>query len=136
MNILNNCDELIEFVCNELTDYPLDTVMFQGDILKVCRTTKQYPICTVDKIFVSDREIDNCFFLQYMNGSLPMMTPTIMVPNYVKEELIATLKGELVMKHTEDDISIVMSYGYTREEAINILDGKNPDGSKFIELPF
>lgn len=42
----------------------------------------------------------------------------------------------MVMEHTEDDISIVMSYGYTREEAINILDGKNPDGSKFIELPF
>lgn len=40
------------------------------------------------------------------------------------------------MKHAEEDISIVMSYGYTREEAINILDGKNPDGSKFIELPF
>ena len=28
------------------------------------------------------------------------------------------------------------SYGYTREEAINILDGKNPDGSSFIPLPF
>ena len=40
------------------------------------------------------------------------------------------------MEHTEYDISTVMSYGYTREEAINILDGKNPDGSKFIELPF
>lgn len=35
------------------------------------------------------------------------------------------------MEHTEYDISIVMNYGYTREEAINILDG-----SKFIELPF
>ena len=31
---------------------------------------------------------------------------------------------------------MVMSYGYTREEAINILDGKNADGSEFIELPF
>lgn len=40
------------------------------------------------------------------------------------------------MEHTEDDISIVMSYGYTREEAISILDGKNADGSDFIELPF
>lgn len=29
-----------------------------------------------------------------------------------------------------------MNYGYTREEAINILDGRNPDGSEFIELPF
>ena len=40
------------------------------------------------------------------------------------------------IKHTEYDISLVMSYGYTREEAINILDGKNADGSAFIELPF
>ena len=42
----------------------------------------------------------------------------------------------MVMEHTEDVISIVISYGYTREEAINILDGKNADGSEFIELPF
>lgn len=40
------------------------------------------------------------------------------------------------MEHTEYDISVVISYGYTREEAINILDGKNADGSAFIELPF
>lgn len=40
------------------------------------------------------------------------------------------------MKHTEYDISTVMSYGYTREEAINILDGKNADGSNFVQLPF
>lgn len=40
------------------------------------------------------------------------------------------------IKHTEYDISAVIRYGYTREEAINILDGKNADGSAFIELPF
>ena len=40
------------------------------------------------------------------------------------------------MEHTEYDISTVMSYGYTREEAINILDGKNADGSNFIQFPF
>lgn len=45
-------------------------------------------------------------------------------------------KHEEVMIHTEEAISIVMSYGYTRKEAINILDGKNADGSKFIEIPF
>ena len=38
--------------------------------------------------------------------------------------------------HTKNTISIVMSYGYTRKEAINILDGKNADGSDFEELPF
>lgn len=42
----------------------------------------------------------------------------------------------MVMEHEEYNISIVISYGYTREEAINILDGKNADGSKFINLPF
>lgn len=40
------------------------------------------------------------------------------------------------MNHIEYDISVVISYGYTREEAINILDGKNADGSVFIELSF
>lgn len=40
------------------------------------------------------------------------------------------------MEHTEYSISIVMSHGYTREEAINILNGKNADGSAFIALPF
>ena len=40
------------------------------------------------------------------------------------------------MKHEEYDISTVINYGYTREEAINILDGKNADGSNFVQLPF
>ena len=40
------------------------------------------------------------------------------------------------MEHAKNAISTVMNYGYTREEAINILDGKNADGSKFIEIPF
>ena len=40
------------------------------------------------------------------------------------------------MKHEEYYISKVMNYDYTREESINILDGKNADGSAFIELPF
>ena len=40
------------------------------------------------------------------------------------------------MENKEFYISMVISYGYTREEAINILEGKNPDGSEFIELPF
>ena len=94
MKILNSCDELIDFVCNELADYPCDNVMFQGDVLDVKRTGIQYPVCTVGDIFVSNREVDGKFFLQHTREELPMMTPTIMVPNYVKEELIATLKGE------------------------------------------
>lgn len=40
------------------------------------------------------------------------------------------------MEHSDFYINLVMSYGYTRKEAINILNGKNPYGSNFIELPF
>lgn len=40
------------------------------------------------------------------------------------------------MKHCEDSIRTVIAKGYSREEAINILDGKNADGSEIIELPF
>lgn len=91
---LNNCDELIEFACNGLADYPCDIVEFQGGILEVCRTGRQFPECTVGDILVSGREVNGCFFLQNVKGTLPMLTPTVMVPNYVKEEFIATLKGE------------------------------------------
>ena len=42
MKILNNCDELIEFVCNELADYPGDIVEFQGDTLEVTKTDLSY----------------------------------------------------------------------------------------------
>lgn len=40
------------------------------------------------------------------------------------------------MEHIKDIISIVMGYGYSKEEAVNILNGKNPDGSEFEQLPF
>lgn len=40
------------------------------------------------------------------------------------------------MKHDEYHIFLTMELGYTREEAINLLDGKNPDGSTYVELPF
>lgn len=33
-------------------------------------------------------------------------------------------------------IKQVMQYGYNRMEAINILNGRNPDGSEFDQLPF
>ena len=41
-----------------------------------------------------------------------------------------------VENHLKYIIDLIMNYGYTKEEAINILDGKNSDGSEFIQLPF
>ena len=40
------------------------------------------------------------------------------------------------MKEHEVIIEQIISLGYTRDEAINILNGLNPDGSKIEELPF
>lgn len=36
----------------------------------------------------------------------------------------------------EDSIKRVMKFGYTREEAINILNGLNSDGTPFEQLSF
>ena len=38
--------------------------------------------------------------------------------------------------HEEYIKTIMKEFGYTKQEAINILDGKNPDGTHFVELPF
>ena len=40
--VLSNCNELIEFVCNELADYPLEFIEFQGDTLEVTKTDLTY----------------------------------------------------------------------------------------------
>lgn len=36
----------------------------------------------------------------------------------------------------EESIKIVQGFGHTKAEAINILEGKNPDSSGFEEMPF
>ena len=40
------------------------------------------------------------------------------------------------MQHCEDSIKTVMAFGYNRDEAINLLDGKNADGTEIEQLPF
>lgn len=36
----------------------------------------------------------------------------------------------------EENVKTVQGFGYTKAEAANILDGKNADGTDFIQLPF
>lgn len=43
--------------------------------------------------------------------------------------------GIMLPSH-EEAIKIVTRMGYTIEEAINLLDGKNANGSEFVQLPF
>lgn len=96
---LNNCDELIEFACNGLADYPCDIVEFQGDILEVTKTDLSYEELGVirgDTLVSISSSAEGFFDLHAVKGliSFNASFPCIVMPNYVREELIATLKGE------------------------------------------
>ena len=99
MKILNNCDELIEFVCNELADYPGDTVEFQGDYLEVTKTDLSYEEIGVikgDTLVSISSSAEGFFDLHAVKSPMSFNDsfPCIVMPNYVREELIATLQGE------------------------------------------
>ena len=36
----------------------------------------------------------------------------------------------------KENVKFIKSFGFTKAEASNILEGKNPDGTKFEKLPF
>ena len=96
---LNNCDELIEFVCNELADYPGDIVEFQGDNLEVTKTDLSYEEIGVIKgntLVSISYSAEGFFDLHAVKSPISFNDsfPCIVMPNYVREELIATLKGE------------------------------------------
>ena len=97
---LNNCDELIEFVCNELADYPGDIVEFQGDTLEVTKTDLSYEEIGVIKgntLVSISSSAEGFFDLHAIKSPIDFTKdsfPCVVVPDYVKDELIATLKGE------------------------------------------
>ena len=96
---LNNCDELIEFVCNELADYPGDIVEFQGETLEVTKTDLSYEEIGVikdDTLISISSSTGSDFDLHAIKGliNFEKSYPCVVVPNYVRNELIATLKGE------------------------------------------
>ena len=97
---LNNCDELIEFVCNELADYPGDIVEFQGDNLEVTKTDLSYEEIGVikgDTLVSISSSAEGFFDLHAIKSPIDFTKdsfPCVVVPDYIKDELIATLKGE------------------------------------------
>ena len=97
--ILNSCDELIEFVCNKLTDYPLEFVEFQGDRLEVTKTDlscEEFGIIKNNTLVSISSNIMGYFDLHAVTNPVDFNDgfPCIVMPSYVREELIATLKGE------------------------------------------
>lgn len=99
MRILNSCDELIEFVMNELSEYSDHVVMFQGDVLEIDETDLSYEefgVIKDDTLISISSSTGSDFDLHAIKGliNFEKSYPCIVVPNYVRNELIATLKGE------------------------------------------
>lgn len=96
---LNNCNELIKFVCNELADYFDDIIVFQGDILEVTKTDLSYEEIGVikgDTLISISSSAEGFFDIHAIKSPISFdgSFPCIVMPDYAREELIATLKGE------------------------------------------
>lgn len=99
MRILKNFDELIEFVMNELSEYSDHVVMFQGDILEIDETDLSYEEFGVikDNTLISiSSSTGSDFDLHAIKGliNFEKSYPCVVVPNYMRNRLIAALKDE------------------------------------------
>ena len=99
MRILNSFDELIEFVMNELSEYSDHVVVFQGDVLEIDETDLSYEefgVIKDDTLISISSSTGSDFDLHAVKGliNFEKSYPCVVVPNYIRNELIATLKGE------------------------------------------
>ena len=99
MRILNSCDELIEFVMNELSEYSDHVVIFQGDILEIDETDLSYEefgVIKDDTLISISSSTGSDFDLHAIKGliNFEKSYPCVVVPNYMRNGLIAALKGE------------------------------------------
>ena len=100
MRILKNFDELIEFVMNELSEYSDHVVIFQGDVLEIDETDLSYEefgVIKDDTLISISSSTGSDFDLHAIKGLIDFEKsyPCVVVPNYMRNGLIATLKGEL-----------------------------------------
>lgn len=99
MRILKNFDELIEFVMNELSEYSDHVIMFQGDVLEIDETDLSYEELGVikdDTLISISSSTGSDFDLHAVKGliNFEKSYPCVVVPNYMRNGLIAALKGE------------------------------------------
>ena len=106
MERLNNCDELLAHLFEAYDDAIYSYgghIMFQGDICEIggcmpdrwCTLIPSYKFPRT--VFaIDDYDMDGQFILYIFKGDSFVLDETLAVklPNYVKDELIATIKGE------------------------------------------
>ena len=98
MGTLKNFDELIEFVMNELSEYSDPVVVFQGDILEIDETDLSYEefgVIKDDTLISISSSTGSDFDLHAIKGliNFRLSYPCVVVPNYMRNGLIAALKG-------------------------------------------
>ena len=99
MRILKNFDELIEFVMNKLSEYSDHVVVFQGDVLEIDKTDLSYEefgVIKDDTLISISSSTGSDFDLHAIKGliNFEKSYPCVVVPNYMRNGLIAALKGE------------------------------------------
>lgn len=97
--VCSNCNELIDFAVNKLNDYPLEFLEFQGDTLEVTKTDLNYEefgVIKGDTLVSISSSAEGFFDLHAVKSPINFNDsfPCVVVPDYVREELIATLKEE------------------------------------------
>lgn len=98
MKNIHNCDELIKFLVNEFSVYPWDSIEFQGDTLDITMTDYTYEELgfIVDNTLISiASSAEGYFDVKACTAPIKFgeSARSICIPDYVKEELIATLSG-------------------------------------------
>lgn len=98
MRILKNFDELIEFVMNELSEYSDPVVVFQGDVLEIDETDLSYEefgVIKDDTLISISSSTGSDFDLHAIKGliNFEKSYPCVVVPNYMRNGLIAALKS-------------------------------------------
>ena len=99
MRILKNFDELIEFVMNELSECSDHVIMFQGDVLEIDETDLSYEefgVIKDDTLISISSSTGSDFDLHAIKGliNFEKSYPCVVVPDYMRNGLIAALKGE------------------------------------------
>lgn len=103
---LNNCSELIKFIIEELNDYKYDVVEFQGEVIEVTTTTLDYIDIGVIKgrcLITLSESAEGAFDLHCIHGIIHFnkQYPCVVIPDYVKDELLDTLASYTIMEHTD-----------------------------------
>lgn len=100
MIVFNNCDELLSFMYSNYDSPYQGYVEFQGDIVDMFGMSPVVDMIIVSPkynrtAFIIGNTVDNEFKLSIVKGWAFMdELPSVILPEYVKVELIATIKGE------------------------------------------